>query len=435
MMPNSLQKHALFQHKLIGSDQWWELVSTHGTPLIQRHETSLACVFLWKKNSKNEHIYIDVYSQTPSIYKQWNQLQQFENTNVYFFEITLPLDWSGSYTMISTQESAPESVDSQHRKQWWMNQLKLNAQKDPFNRFDAYPSLIAKWINQIHSSEKISEIYSVLIAQHSEEKSTVSRLNWNSECMQHSYLVDLFSTGTNTQNAQQLPLVLCLDGQLWSQHLSIVPELKCFTEKGMLQPAHYAFLHSRDISQRINDYGCNDLFSHALVNELIPEIQKKMAFSKNNVLICGQSLGALCAIHCSLRYPHIFKRCIAQSASYWWSDFQNSTSLSQPARHKQFNSQKFDKFSQSSIQNFAQYLIEDATLTSDQQFFISAGMAETDMREDALNVFHALKAKPYHKPNQIHGQLFSGGHDAVNWRTDFLSTLKHILSNNSDAQF
>lgn len=390
--------HPLFQQINVGSEVWWNTVKKLGSPLVNLQKNKALCTFIWRSSELKESlfVYIDIYSQSPSIYQKWNRFSRIAGTDVYFFEIELPLAWTGSYVLVTASEEAPETDCAATRRAWWQTQLKQSAQIDPFNQHRFYTGHLARYINQIQleSTKFLIDDYPI-----------TKTFQWSSRLCQQDYLVDVFISHQSTQ--EDLPLIILLDGQLWSRELSIIPEIQHLTDSNKIRPAVYVFVHSLNSQQRQQDYGCHDAFSQALVYELIETLLKEYSFiSKTDITLCGQSLGGLCALHSALLFPTIFTSLILQSGSYWWSDFSNSTL-----------GQKYKGNILELLQN------RSHPLSKTTQIYISAGTYETDMRDDALQLYQQLQSF-----NQVSFHSFSGGHDAVNWRTDLLKALQKILS-------
>lgn len=398
MKPFSHPLHPLFQQLNVGSEVWWNTVKKLGSPLVNLQKNKALCTFVWRSPEPKESIfvYIDIYSQSPSIYQKWNRFSHIAGTNVYFFEIELPLAWTGSYVVVTASEEAPETDCASTRRSWWQTQLKQNAQIDSFNQNKFYTGHLARYINQIQLENTQSFIDDCPITR---------TFQWSSQLCQQDYLVDIFISHQSAQEV--LPLVILLDGQIWSRELSILLEIQHLTDSNKIRPAVYVFVHSLNSQQRQQNYGCHDAFSQALVDELIETLLKEYSFvSKTDITLCGQSLGGLCALHSALLFPTIFTSLILQSGSYWWSDFSNSF-LGQ--QHK------------GNILELLQNLSHQLSKTT--QIYISAGTYETDMRDDALQLYQQLQSF-----NQVSFHSFSGGHDAVNWRTDLLKALQQTLS-------
>lgn len=398
MKPFSHPLHPLFQQLNVGSEVWWNTIKKVGSPLVNLQKNKALCTFVWRSAESKESIgvYIDIYSQSPSIYEKWNRFSHIAGTDVYFFEIELPLDWSGSYVLVVTKDEVPNTTCTTTRRQWWQTQLNENAQIDPLSHQAVYTGHLARYINQIQLKNTKSLIDDCRITK---------TFKWSSRLCQQDYLVDIFISHQSAQEV--LPLVILLDGQIWSRELSILPEIQHLTDSNKIRPAVYVFVHSLNSQQRQQDYGCHDAFSQALVDELIETLLKEYSFiSKTDITLCGQSLGGLCALHSALLFPTIFTSLILQSGSYWWSNFSHSI-LGQ--KHK------------GNLLELLQNVSHQLSKTT--RIYISAGTYETDMRDDGLQLYQQLQSF-----NQVSFHTFQGGHDAVNWRTDLLKVLQQTLS-------
>lgn len=357
-----------------------------------------SCTFVWRKPKHEERcvVYIDVYSQSPSIYQKWNRFSHIAGTDVYFFEMELPVAWAGSYVVVTASEEAPQTNCAATRRSWWQTQLKQNAQIDSLSHQQFYSGHLARYINHVQL-EKTKQLPTTLCP-------ITKTFQWSSLLCQQDYLVDVFISGQAVQKT--LPLVIFLDGQVWSRELSILSEIRDLTDLKKIHPAAYVFIHSLNSQQRRQDYGCHDVFSQALVSELLEILLEQYSFiSTMNITLCGQSLGGLCALHSALLFPKVFTSLILQSGSYWWSDFSNSA------------------LGRNHTGNFLELLNLSHPLPKTTQIYISTGTYETDMRDDAHQLYQQLQSF-----NQVSFRTFSGGHDAVNWRADLLKALQKILS-------
>ncbi|KQQ76843.1 enterochelin esterase [Acinetobacter sp. Leaf130] len=399
MKPFSHPLHPLFQQSNVGCETWWNTVKKLGTPLVTvQTNNKTSCTFVWRKPKHEERcfVYIDVYSQSPSIYQKWNRFSHIAGTDVYFFEMELPVAWAGSYVVVTASEEAPQTNCAATRRSWWQTQLKQNAQIDSLSHQQFYSGHLARYINHVQL-EKTKQLPTTLCP-------ITKTFQWSSLLCQQDYLVDVFISGQAVQKT--LPLVIFLDGQVWSRELSILSEIRDLTDLKKIHPAAYVFIHSLNSQQRRQDYGCHDVFSQALVSELLEILLEQYSFiSTMNITLCGQSLGGLCALHSALLFPKVFTSLILQSGSYWWSDFSNSA------------------LGRNHTGNFLELLNLSHPLPKTAQIYISTGTYETDMRDDAHQLYQQLQSF-----NQVSFRTFSGGHDAVNWRADLLKALQKILS-------
>ncbi len=252
---------------MLGVRSGGNTVKKIGSPLVNLQKNKALCTFVWRGPEPKESIfvYIDIYSQSSSIYQKWNRFSHIAGTNVYFFEIELPLAWTGSYVVVTASEEAPERDCAATRRSWWQTQLKQNSQIDSFNQHQFYTGHLARYINQIQLENTKAFIDDCPITK---------IFQWSSRLCQQDYLVDIFISHQATQEV--LPLVILLDGQIWSRELSIIPDLQHLTDSNKIRPAVYVFVHSLNSQQRQQDYGCHDAFSRALVDELIEILLKEI---------------------------------------------------------------------------------------------------------------------------------------------------------------
>lgn len=149
MTLNTHPTHHVIHEFDVGTPVWWQRIQSLGTPLCTPKNGQLRCTFLWQKSTSANKVLIDIYSQTPSIEQCWNTFSALEHTDVLFFEIDLPLGWSGHYVVVTPHQSAPMSVNATVRRQWWTTQLQQHSQIDPNNPNTPYRAHIARWVNQL----------------------------------------------------------------------------------------------------------------------------------------------------------------------------------------------------------------------------------------------------------------------------------------------
>lgn len=421
--------HPILNQDHVGSSMWWEQIKDIQNPLITDQDNHIQCHFIYRKKSSDHHVLIDIYSQTPSVYEQWNLFHCIENTDVCVYEIALPRDWFGSYVIVETAEHPPSTTIAAERRAWWAQQLQQCAQVDPYNAYPSYKGQIAAVIHQMYAVDEFPTLSKSNSLNRYQSKS------WHSEILNTCYQIDIYTTEDHKSLQEtpfDLPLILFLDGQLWSQQSALHTKLAQHTLLHRIKPAIYVLIHSA-FERRQHDYGCHDQFSHAVVNELIPWLQQWQAnIDLNQVCLIGQSLGGLCAIHSSILYPNTFQHVVAQSGAYWWSDLTHSPFLQSQrdayhsAAHKPSIGTKTTSTSDVQTTPDFNHLIQPhlAAYSTSTQFHMSAGQCESDMYELSQQLDLQFKHHGIH--SNFHP--FYGGHDPVHWHHDLLNTLQHILA-------
>ncbi|QIO06135.1 alpha/beta hydrolase-fold protein [Acinetobacter shaoyimingii] len=408
-MDNNEPIHPLLQCSDRGSPAWWEQILQFGNPLITIRNGKSVCTFVWQKTSAEvRYVLIDIYSQSPSIYEQWNILDEIEGTDICTYTIELPKDWFGSYVIIETAEQPPAVTAASIRRQWWIAQLQQFAQKDPLNPYPAYSGQIARFINQIHSHA---------IDDSTAPLHSIKTMNWHSSLLHNQIAVEWLSIAEDkVSEASTAKLILCLDGNLWSQLQLFQKKMIESHQQGSIHNCLVVFIACTTETRALH-YGCHDLFCHALVQELIPLIHQHFQYlSFDETMLCGQSMGGLCAVYCCLLYPNQFDHVISQSGSYWWSDFSNS---------------QFHPLKSNSFLHLMDTLLQDKSqplLNIQTKIHISAGHCETDMKQHSEDLHQLLSS---HQLSSSH-HLFYGGHDPIHWQADLLTTLEKLLSKTTE---
>lgn len=76
------------------------------------------------------------------------------------------------------------------------------------------------------------------------------------------------------------PLVLLLDGQNWIEKHALLPVIEHETAQGHLPPACWLLIDAIDGEHRENELPCNAAFWQAVIDELLPQAQRREPFSE-----------------------------------------------------------------------------------------------------------------------------------------------------------
>lgn len=403
-MNNNVPIHPLLSSDDRGSPAWWKQVKKLGNPLIYLEKNSAICTFLWRKNTAElTSVCIDIYTQTPTIYQQWNYFEEIQGTDIYVYCITLPSDWFGSYVIVATPHQPPAVTDPSLRREWWTQQLQHFSQQDPLNPYPAYTGQLARYINRIYCNPELRSFMPNVKQQ---------QLQWQSTLLPIEPLITLLHARDIVRDeAGKTALILCLDGHIWAQFNDFQKTVLDLNRQGEIGNCVLAFIPCSATLRSIH-YGCHDQYCQALVEELIPFIhQHYPELTFDNTVLCGQSMGGLCAVYCSMLYPHQFNHVIGQSGSYWWSDFSNS---------------QFQHLEASSFLNLMEELLKDQNrhlALNQTKFHISTGCCETDMKQHSEVLNQLLNVQKLNS----NFQQFYGGHDPLHWAADLLTILEKLF--------
>lgn len=121
--------------------------------------------------------------------------------------------------------------------------------------------------------------------------------------------------------APRLPVLYLQDGTEYLERAKAVNILENLNAAGRVQPFMIVFVDPKD---RMKEYWANDDWAHFLAKEVVPAVEGKyftaVRKGRENRALLGASLGGITSIWAGLRYPEVFGRIGAQSASFWIDD-------------------------------------------------------------------------------------------------------------------
>ncbi len=125
-----------------------------------------------------------------------------------------------------------------------------------------------------------------------------------------------------------LPLLVMLDGEVWTSHQSLPITLDNLLADGLIGTVRAVLPDSGTREQRWAELGGPEGTAY-LADRLVPWMRGRRAIS-GEVLVMGQSLGGLTALRAGLTRADVFTGAAAQSASLWLDDLGEAVS---PGRH------------------------------------------------------------------------------------------------------
>lgn len=130
---------------------------------------------------------------------------------------------------------------------------------------------------------------------------------------------------------RELPVVIALDGDVWTSTQSLPTILDNLIDAGRIPPVCALLLDAGDREQRWDDLTSGGGIDDYIARDLLPwaRSQADLTTDPARVVVVGQSLGALTALRTGLRHPDVVGGVLAQSASLWSDDVAD---LLPPAR-------------------------------------------------------------------------------------------------------
>lgn len=119
-----------------------------------------------------------------------------------------------------------------------------------------------------------------------------------------------------------LPLVIALDGDVWTSSQSLATTLDRLIDAGQIPPVCAVMLDAGDRAARWTDLDSGGGIDDYIARELLPWARRSLPATsdRDKVVVVGQSLGGLTALRAGLRHADVIGQVLAQSSSLWADD-------------------------------------------------------------------------------------------------------------------
>ena len=424
----------------IGQDAWWNNIENTGTPVIQNKGDKCIVTFYWRDPEGNEEsssisaVYIEVNCITDHHKLAPESLKRVVGTDVWYWQTEFSADWHGTYQFIPiTSDYLPQSINENSKdhnihkiklnhRQWWRSILHFSI-ADPLNILSPKYCIWGQSRSHLYlPNAEYHNIWKIWDASETAQtlpyknnRSLLASLQWKSQLLGNERTVWVFETQNSHSDLQgDKPLVLLLDGEIWTEYMPIFSALQQLTEESKLAPAFYVFVNNTSPSNRQVDFGCNHLFWQAIKDELLLDVNQRFnhRVSLKKRAVVGQSLGGLAAMYAGLSGLGMFSHVLCQSGSFWWPD---SSLMSQWM--KADKSVKEDGWLTTEVLN---------SNIANVNTHIVMQVGDQEKRLLALN-HHFFKSlvKTHHK---VSFTEYCGGHDQICWREGLVSFLLQYLT-------
>jgi len=121
-------------------------------------------------------------------------------------------------------------------------------------------------------------------------------------------------TPADPPDSTPLPLLICHDGTQMNRYGRLTDFIGTAIASDTIPPLRVLLLDPG--ADRNARYAANPAYSKALVNDVIPAIDARVA-NAGKPVVMGQSLGAVAALHAARRYPGAFAGLFLQSGSFF----------------------------------------------------------------------------------------------------------------------
>ena len=398
-------------------DAFWREIATKTTPVIERteeHKTYALVTFIWRGDSQTRNVLVGgALGQLTGTRAVDNLMTRLGDTNVWYRSYWLRKDARTVYVFVPNLsldpagEPTPESA-------------KLPPHLDPLNpkRFltspDPGPSMP---LSLLELPDARSEEW--LTSAPNTKKGHVEQHDFKSTTLKNDRQIWVYLPPDYSATAEPYPLMITTDGASYTSSIPSPTILDNLIGAKRLPPAIAVFVGNAQ-GARSRELGCHEPFADFLVKEILPWIRARyrVTTDRARTVIAGLSLGGLTAACTALKYPAVFGNVLSQSGSFWWKpagDEEGEWVSRQVASRPKLPVRWY----------LSVGLLEMGTpgiATLDWQSRTNIPYSPS-MLVVNRHLRDMLKAKGY----EIHYAEVGGGHNGVNWRSNFGDAILALL--------
>lgn len=297
------------QGNLIALQEFWDMVETKGTPLIEKIEgdfENCLVTFIYKVDEEVENIVL-----MPPI--DWDNLQESKmqrllETNLWYVTYKLKNDVRSTYFF-----SINDSFDNDWEKKVTIHDKSNknilvfegeNGEKDTLRSYVVMPNAPDHfWVKERNDIPK-GNLY-----EH----------EFNSKNLEKDRKVRIYTPYGYEKTNNPYGFLLLTDGNEYINMLSTIEVLNNLIADKKIPPIVTIFIDSTET--RMEELKCNDNFSSIIVEELLPWARDNYNITNKSSesIIAGLSLGGLTASYLGLKHSEVFGNVLSQSGSYWYA--------------------------------------------------------------------------------------------------------------------
>lgn len=400
-----LMVYMTWLNEMTGSEGWWQEQQQRGIPFVEASETGDCNItFFWRDPQGNEsqsstqRVWINITGVTDHHQQAAPpSLVRIPETDVWFWQTTLPATWRGSYCLMpDDQADAFQGQPDMHTlRNWWRDKFPT-AQIDSLNPLRGWSGGRGMGVSPLHLPHSPNQDVWRAVDEGVAPIVPLQHHIWRSERLGNERSIWLYTTGDTS--AEHRPLALLLDGQFWAHTMPVAGPLQQLTDAGELPAAVYVMIDIIDREHRTQELPCNADFWLAIQEELLPQIQQWAAYSHEtaDTVIVGQSFGGLSSVYATLSWPETFGAAVSLSGSFWWPERGKANGW------------------------LPQQLQQGLLAALPRRFYLEAGKRERLI----LAANQQIQSDLTQCGHQVDYHPVEGGHDALCWRGGLLNGLK-----------
>jgi len=362
----------------IALQEFWNMVETKGTPLIEKIDQDLEnslITFVYKVDEEIENIVLMPPVDWDNL--QEGKMQRLLETNLWYVTYKLKSDVRSEYGF-----SINDSFDNDWEKKNLVHD-KFNKNILVFEGDNGEKDVLRSYVVMPNAPEHF------WVKERNEvPKGNLYEHEFKSEHLEKGRRVRVYTPYGYEKDKQPYGFLLLTDGNEYIYTLSTVAVLDNLIADKKIPPIVAIFIDSTET--RSEELMCNDSFANIIVQELIPWTRDNynVTSKADESIIGGLSLGGLTASYLGLKHSSVFGNVLSQSGSYWYA----------PEDYK------------------GEFWIGEQYETIDKlplKFYLNIGVLENKERMIGTNI--KLKDVLIEKGYTVDFEYFNSGHDYLSW--------------------
>ncbi|MGM0445636.1 MAG: alpha/beta hydrolase [Bacillota bacterium] len=363
-----------------------EEIIAKGIPLIEKDKEGYLITFIYLANSSKD---ISVIGSFPGFNLEKQKLNRVDNTNFWYksFKINKPINFTYGFIKNSNQESfnINDIVKDPHNN----NSIEVHQSKDTILKLSTIEMVKDEEIDLYFNKEITNNIPI--------KNQTIKSKTLNED---RTYWV-LENKNKNDYDG----LFYCTDGITYINDQKLIKVLNYLRKEQLIPNLLFVFINNKD---RKKELTVNKKFNGFLTGELYNKTNREYSLNNSNEhnIICGKSLGGLNALYTALT-SDLFNNLISHSGTFYWN-YKDNKDI-----------------------NYLYNLLKESKKEFNN-IYLDVGMLENNINPEwkmsLIDVNKKVKKLLERKTNNLHFNIFNGGHDYFCWRKNLIKALLNFYN-------
>ncbi|WP_134325011.1 enterochelin esterase domain-containing protein [Cumulibacter soli] len=355
--------------------EFWATTATD-TPLIEPVADGTALTLLWR-DAEAAAVLVTVNRVTNDL--ESSTMQRVPHTDVWHASYLLENDWRGSYTVLAADAAVLSTLCSMEPRAA-MAHIRQHGVCDPRNRHSC--------LAHGHRRSSVAALKDAPVQRyfdpHAHPRGTATEHVTATGRRVWSYLP--------AEATSECPIVVVLDGDVWHASQYAATTIDALIDDGAIRAPLVLMVDPGPTAQRVADLHIDGPMAEEIVRDLLPWARSMFAISEDpaDVVVSGESLGALTALKVAFDHPQSVGCAVSQSASLWQHDMlDRAASAEHPVR-----------------------------------VYLAVGTKESVLLEPNRALRESLTVTPH----ELTYVEYNGGHDMACWRGGWAEGVRQMLA-------